>query len=113
MGRLDLLILATALAWGVAAVPAQGPVYKRFELRYDTHKAGARAGVVFEVEQHDTSEGEQPPVVRRNVIRLARGTEIDTGALPRCRATDEELQQGGWKICPPRSQVGEGEADVF
>jgi hypothetical protein len=53
------------------------------------------------------------PPVRKSVFRLARGTELNTRARPRCGASDEEIQAGGSDTCPRRTKLGRGEADVF
>ena len=51
--------------------------------------------------------------MRRGVFRLAAGTHIDTGAVARCAAADDELQSRGLSACPAGSRIGSGEADVF
>jgi hypothetical protein len=109
-------LCALALVAGFAAVAgAQSTdgVYERFKLRYTVKATDARTGLVLAVRQRDTPAGEQPPAVRKSVFRLARGTELDTRARPRCVASDEEIQAGGPDTCPRRTRLGRGEADVF
>jgi hypothetical protein len=111
------LVAAWVVVLGAAftppvAVSAQ-PVYERFKLRYDSRMTDTRTGLLLQLEQRDTPAGEQPPVVRRGVLRLAAGTHIDTRAVARCAAAGDELQSLGLSACPAGSRIGSGEADVF
>ena len=54
----------------------------------------------------------KPPAVRRVVTILPRGSRIDTGALARCKASDEELMLSGGAACPPDSHLTEGVVTV-
>jgi hypothetical protein len=115
--RASGLVVACAVVVGAAfaapiAVSGQ-PVYERFTLRYDSRKTDSRTGFLLQLEQRETPAGEQPPVVRRGVFRLAAGTHADTGAVGRCAASDDELQSRGLAACPAGSRIGSGEADVF
>jgi len=116
MGKGALRATAAATICGLclaAAAPAQGPVYETFKLRFDTRDTGVRAGVILRLKQRDTPAGEQPPPIRRSDFTLPRGTEFDTRAVRRCRATNAQLQQQGLAACPKRSRLGVGEADAF
>ena len=88
-------------------------VYERFKLRYDSRMTDSRTGIVLQLEQGETPAGAQPPVVRRGVFRLAADTHINTRAVPRCSAADDEVQSLGLTACPAGSRIGSGEADVF
>ncbi len=109
---LPALAALAALSPAAAAQP-QAQVYESFKLRYTTKATDTRSGLALAVRQRDTQPGQQPPTVRRSVFKLTRGTSFDTGAIPRCGASDPEIQAGGAAACPPASRLGKGEADVF
>jgi hypothetical protein len=53
-----------------------------------------------------------PSAVSRIVIHAPSGSLLDTSALPRCRASDEDLRAQGAAACPPRTRVGGGTVAV-
>ncbi len=50
----------------------------------------------------------KPHAVEEILLRLPRGSRIDTSAPPRCGATEAEFQLVGADACPRRTQVGAG-----
>ncbi len=50
----------------------------------------------------------KPPPVEAATFRLPRGMRIDTEAVPRCDATDEEIRALGHDACPANTQIGSG-----
>jgi hypothetical protein len=50
----------------------------------------------------------KPSPVTGATFRLPRGMRIDTGAVPQCTASDEEIQALGRDACPAESEVGSG-----
>ena len=55
----------------------------------------------------------KPPAITKVVIKLPEGTTIDTGAVPACTATNDELQARGPDACPPESRVGGGKLEAY
>jgi hypothetical protein len=54
----------------------------------------------------------KPYAVQEVVIRLQKGTRIDTSVPARCTASDQELTSAGTAACPPGSRVGGGTIDL-
>jgi hypothetical protein len=88
-----------------------GP-YERFEFSYTSKKPGTRTGFKYRVKLKQQGD-QQPPTVRELRLTFGKGTKIDTGAVPACAATQDELNQQGSAACPPASRVATGEADVY
>ena len=110
------LLAAGSLAVAAFPAPAQqgeSEVYERAELRFTSQVAGKRTGFVWDVKQRPVAADAQPPPVRRARLRFPRGTRFDTSAVPRCTATDAELQAQGASACPGGSRLGGGSATVY
>jgi hypothetical protein len=56
----------------------------------------------------------KPPAVQQIVQELPPGTRLDTAAVPRCAASDQQLMAQGAGACPEATKVGGGvlEADT-
>lgn len=113
------MLAIAAATTGAIAVPAAfgggstdlGP-YARFEFSYTSKTPGTRTGFKYRVKLKQDGD-KQPPAVRQLRLTFAKGTKIDTGAVPACTASQEELNQRGGAACPFASQVATGEADVY
>ena len=103
-------LLAVALT---APAMAQDPIDELETLKFTSKKVSSPAGLKLAVAQAPTAAGEQPPVVRRLVITLPKGTKIDTKALARCSATVEKVTADGLSACPSKTRLGTGTASVF
>ena len=70
---------------------------------------GSPTGSHFEVEWGDPADSDaQAPGVETMIIQLPAGSKIDSGALPRCQASDAELMASGASACPAASRIGSG-----
>ena len=58
--------------------------------------------------KHPSDPAAKPPPLLSARFELPQGTRIDTGAVPACHATDEELRALGRDACPAQSRVGDG-----
>jgi hypothetical protein len=109
-----LLVLASA----VALVPtgsglASSQFAATFQLNYLRHHPGASTGLNTIITWSDPGEpGGAPKPIQEIVLKLQRGTRIDTSALPACEASDEEIKNEGASACPAASRLGSGHTDA-
>ena len=101
--------VAAAMALGTGTAQAQGN-YGDFGLDLGTLQPGSEAKPTFIVAYRNPDDPNgKPPAIARAVFRLPPGTRINTAAVERCTATDEEIRaQGPAAACPPGSKVGSG-----
>ena len=100
--------VAAALLMGTGTASAQGS-YGDFGLEFGTTTTGteAKPKLVVAYRNPDDPNG-KPPAIASAVFRLPEDTRIDTAAVERCTATDEQIQMSGPSACPPGSKVGSG-----
>jgi hypothetical protein len=80
-----------------------------FALGFSTPKPGTRAALVLHVVYKAAGDPDaKPSPIRKVVIAAPAGTRFDTGAVPGCKASDEELQAQGSGACPAESRIGAG-----
>jgi len=78
-------------------------------LSFSTTTPGAPAGLSFAADFHDPADpAAKPHALTAFDIVLPPGTAIDFGAIPRCTASDAELQLEGTAACPPASRLATG-----
>ena len=100
--------VAAALLTVTGTASAQGS-YGDFTFDLGTQQPGAGATPKFVVAYRNPSDpNAKPPPVSGAVFRLPEGTRIDTNAVPRCSATDEQIRMRGSSACPADSKVGSG-----
>ncbi len=112
--RAGLAALVLGLWWppAVRAIPDSGP-HEKVDLSTTTKRPNHSAGLGYAARYHGADDRRaDPPALRRLVIALPPGTEIDTTVLPRCRASDEQLKLQGESACPAAARIGSGEATV-
>ncbi len=103
-GRLLLASVVSALLAAPAAAPAQTGA-DSFSLSFTTPRAGAPTG--FDLE----AEFRPQRVIDQITVAFPRGTRALPGAVPRCRATDAQVEQEGIEIselCSAASRIGTG-----
>jgi hypothetical protein len=80
-----------------------------FILDLGTHQPGGAATLRIDVVyRHPDDPNAKPPPITGAVFRLPAGTRIETAAVPRCTATDDDLRSRGTGACPPETRVGAG-----
>src|SRR4051812_32059609 len=78
---------------------------------FTTRAPGTPSGRVFHDEYFNASDANaKPPAVQHVHVQFPKGTRIDTGAVPLCKASDAELMAEGASACDPKSQIG---SEVF
>jgi hypothetical protein len=93
------------LAPGVAAAADRAD----FVLDMGTREQGAGAALRLDVVlRHPDDPNAKPPPITGATYRLPAGTRIDTAAVTRCAATDDEIRAVGPSACPADSRVGGG-----
>jgi hypothetical protein len=110
---------ALATAAGVAAfVPAATaagapPRLATYVDRFTTDHPGASSGRHARTDIVSPTDRDGKPASFSHVhVQFAPGTVVDTGALPRCGASDAELMASGASACSRSSVVGKGFADL-
>jgi hypothetical protein len=99
------VFLAAVMAAGVVAAPA-GAARTTFSLQLTTTAPSQPSGLAVHL-RFDASKGKPSPL-RSAVIRGPRGLRFDTAALPRCAASDAELELLGSRACPDESRLALG-----
>ena len=110
--RLGAVLVAAGLLWPAAAVaiPGSSP-HAVVDIWSSTTRPGASGALGYAARFHAAGDPSgDPPALRHLVIELPPGTRIDTSVLPRCTATDEEIELRGESACPPGARIGSGEA---
>src|SRR3954453_8849756 len=97
-------IVLAALATGVAApapARAEPPRLAKYVDRFSSRLPGASAGRHAETDLVNPADPSGKPTSFSHVRAVfAPGTAVDTGALPRCGASDAELMATGASACP-------------
>jgi hypothetical protein len=108
------MIALSALAAGLAApaVADDAAAQKaRVEYRdtFTTRTPGAPAGRTFDASIFDAADPDaKPPPLSHVRYEMPVGARFDTGAVPRCTASDAQIVAEGASACEPASKVGTG-----
>jgi hypothetical protein len=79
------------------------------KLTFTTTAPGASTGMHVDVRLgNPVGSPHKPSPLTGAVIRLPKGTTINTATRPQCTAPDAEMQAAGTLACPSDSQVGKG-----
>src|SRR5215213_3062494 len=109
------LALAAAVLLSAAAAPAvaEPPRLVKYVDRFTTVRPGASSGRHAETDLVNPADRDAKPTSFSHVrVVFAPGTVVDTGALPRCDASDAELMASGAAACPTSTRVGRGVIDL-
>src|SRR4051794_14180016 len=109
------LALAAAVVLSAATAPAvaEPPRLAKYVDRFTTERPGASAGRHAETDLvNPTDPGGKPTSFSHVHVAFAPGTVVDTGAMPRCDASDAELTASGAAACPASTRVGKGVIDL-
>lgn len=79
----------------------------RFDLRFTTAHPGTSAGAELSISYPDELDG-LPKPLRTGAIAFPNGTRFDEGAVPVCRASNDELTLLGTAACDPATRLGGG-----
>jgi hypothetical protein len=106
--RTGLLVAAAALAF--AAPPALGGSRPRadFAMDFSAKRPNHATAIHLKILYKGRDPQGKPSPIKKIVLRAPRGTRFDSHALPRCKASDQELLAGGDDACPPASRLGSG-----
>jgi hypothetical protein len=100
-------LLAGLLLVPLAQATVNGNV--ALKLTFTTTAPGASTGVHVDVRLGaPVGSSHKPSPLTGAVIRLPKGTVINTAARPQCTAPDPAMQAAGTLACPSDSQVGKG-----
>lgn len=108
-GRRPALIAGCcAIALLLAAAPARAQ-QSDFGVRFSPSTPGtATTFDLHIVYRREADPAGKPSPIRHLVIQLPSGTRINTAGLPRCTASDQQIQAQGTAACPADSRVGSG-----
>jgi hypothetical protein len=107
--RLGVLTAALFALLAVAA-PAQTDAPDQLSFAFTTAKAKAPAGYSVE------AEFARRRIIDQIAISFPAGTRIDTGAVTRCTASEEEVSNnpdGVAGACPAKSKIGTGKGTAY
>jgi hypothetical protein len=105
--RPSLLLCGIAFLSALAA-PAVA-AESDFSVRFDPAKPATRAAVRLHIVYRDPANPDgKPSPIRHLEITGPSGVAINTATVPRCDASDQQIQAQGPSACPPDSQVGTG-----
>jgi hypothetical protein len=101
--------LIGVLALVTAAVAAASPQFTQTATtKLTKKKVNKSAGVSVKFKATDPgAPGGKPKAASKIVIKLAKGTRINTNATAQCNLNDEDVIAGR---CPEKSQIGTGQA---
>jgi hypothetical protein len=97
------------IAFGDPSAPGSAG---QFTLRFSSRKPRTGTGAHLQAVVHRGSASEKPSPLRREVLDLPAGARFDGGAVPACRATDNQIDLLGPAACPKASEVGSGTIQV-
>jgi hypothetical protein len=102
------LVATTAALVAPCATAAAEPTARvEYSDAFTTRSPATPSGRIFHDEFFDARDASaKPPPVQHVHLQLPKGARFDTGAVPRCTASDAELMAQGPSACDPKSQVG-------
>ena len=103
------LLVCGVVAWGTAAAIAYGsPQFaSTFALTFASSTPGVPAGLDVHASWSDTGAVNRVPKAATKLTFVGPpGTRFDTSALPRCRASDEDIANLSVRACPRSSKIG-------
>lgn len=102
------LALLALLAPALAATPAAAESGRLadFSIALGSRSPGTASGITVHAQFHRAGDPDAKPApLRSAVIVLPPGLRIDSAALPRCTASDEELRAQGSDACPGDTEL--------
>jgi hypothetical protein len=102
------LLLALPLAAGAGAVAIASPQFSStFALTFSAATPGSPSGLDLSASWTDPGAvNAVPKAVTKMEFVGHPGTKFDTSALPRCRASDEDIANLSVRACPRSSKIG-------
>jgi hypothetical protein len=101
---------------GVLSTPVSAdtlaPLYAKMKQRFTVSHPAARTGWTFDGALKPFPHARQVPPQRGIELLFPRGTRIDLGAVPACRASDQQIASAGLSACPAASRIGSGSAGL-
>jgi hypothetical protein len=111
--RVAVFVVSVVAALSVpASADTLAPLYAKLKLRFTVNRPGARTGWTADGALKSVPLGRQVPPQRGVDFVFPAGTRIDAGAVPACRASDQQIARTGPSACPPASRVGSGSAGL-
>jgi hypothetical protein len=111
-GRLQMCAVGVAMvasALGAGGAEADRGARVDLDIGFTTTAPATATGMTFHILYKDEAEPDaKPKPFDELILDTPAGTRFDGAALPRCVATDQQLQTLGRAACPPDSEVGRG-----
>ena len=111
MRTLALVVVALLLGLACAAAPASAERGRLadFSLRLTSRTPASPTGVAVHLLLHRAGDrSAKPSPLRSAVLVLPRGLRFDSGAVPQCTASDDELRLLGSDACPADTELTVG-----
>jgi hypothetical protein len=108
MPRRVLWLLAVAVVCGATGVALASPQFtSTLVLTFSSKVPGSPSGFDSLATFSDPGEpAGKPKELVKIRVRFHPGTRIDTAALPRCRASDTDVQRLALRACPASTRLG-------
>ena len=101
--------LATLLV--AAGIPAAASAESRqtYEAKLTSERPNSSTGFRQAIHYVNPDDADaKPHAVEKVVLRLPRGSRVDTSVPAQCSASEAEFQLDGAEACPAKTEVGEG-----
>jgi hypothetical protein len=103
---MGVVALAAALPGGAGAQDGGGG---EFAFDLSSRRPAAPTGLSLSITyRHPQNPDAKPPALEEVALAMPRGLRLDTGVVPSCEASNEELRALGRGACPSESRVGAG-----
>lgn len=108
MARRVLWLLAVAVVCGTAGVALASPQFaSTLAFTFSSKVPGSPSGFDSLATFSDPGEpAGKPKELVKIKVTFHPGTRVDTAALPRCRASDTDVQRLGLRACPASTRLG-------
>jgi hypothetical protein len=97
------------IALGGSAVPAAAADRAELKVGFGTGAPASATSISIDiVYRHPDDPNRKPPELTGGVFHTPAGTRFDNSALPKCAASNAEIQARGPAACPNDTKVGSG-----
>jgi hypothetical protein len=109
MAKRTLWLVCGAVVLVAAGIAGASPQFvSTFQGTYSSQTPHSAAGLDALATWSDPGEaGGKPKEIQKIKVLLNPGSRLDTGALPTCKASDEDVQVRAVRACPAKTILGE------
>src|SRR5947209_3540876 len=111
--RSTIAVAASAVMLALAG-PARGETSAagQFQLTFSSQAPHSATGLSYEeIFRNPSDPNAKPSPVRKTILQLPAGSQLDGRAIAACQSSDAELMLLGPSACPEASRIGQGTAE--